>query len=66
MINGDIGTLIKSWDSDPRWSGVTRPYSAEDVARLSWSVRIEYTLARMGAERLWGLMQTEPTRRSSR
>src|SRR4051794_15329939 len=59
MVNGDIATLIKSWENDPRWSGVNRPYSAEDVDRLSGSVRIEYTLARMGAERLWDLIQTE-------
>lgn len=60
MINGDLAALIKSWETDPRWSGIKRPYSAEDVIRLSGTVRIEYTLARMGAERLWHLMHTEP------
>ena len=39
---------------------MTRPYSAEDVLRLRGSIHIEYTLARMGAERLWDLLQTEP------
>ena len=43
----------------PRWSGIQRDYSAEDVARLQGSVRIEHTLARRGAERLWSLLHTE-------
>jgi isocitrate lyase len=45
--------LQKSWDSDPRWKGVTRPYSAEDVVRLRGTVDVEYSLARQGAEKLW-------------
>jgi isocitrate lyase len=52
--------LERSWKSDPRWKGVTRPYTAADVARLRGTVAIEYTLARMGAERLWELLRTEP------
>lgn len=52
--------LARSWKSEPRWEGITRPYSAEDVVRLRSSAQIEYTLARMGAERLWNLMHTEP------
>ncbi|MEM9694922.1 MAG: isocitrate lyase [Myxococcota bacterium] len=46
--------------SASRWKGVTRPYSKEDVKRLRGSIRIEHTLARLGAERLWELMHTEP------
>ena len=42
-----------------RWNGILRPYNGEAVDRLRPSVRIEYTLARMGAERLWNLLQTE-------
>jgi isocitrate lyase len=42
-----------------RWDGVIRPYSDADVLRLRGSVRIEYTLARLGAERLWELLTTE-------
>jgi isocitrate lyase len=42
-----------SWKSDARWKGITRHYSAEDVVRLAGRVRIEHTLARLGAERLW-------------
>jgi len=48
------------WESDPRWNGITRPYSAEDVFRLRGSIQIEYTLARHGARRLWHLLHTEP------
>jgi isocitrate lyase len=42
-----------------RWDGIERPYTAEDVERLRGSVRIEHTLARLGAERLWELLQHE-------
>jgi isocitrate lyase len=42
-----------------RWAGIKRPYTDADVARLRGSVRIEHTLARLGAERLWQLLQTE-------
>jgi isocitrate lyase len=50
---------IPRWDNDPRWSGITRPYSGEDVARLRGSVHIEHTLAQLGAQRLWDLLQSE-------
>ena len=43
-----------------RWHGIERPYSSEDVERLRGSVVVEHTLARLGAERLWSLLQTEP------
>lgn len=52
-------SLAESWQRDPRWKGITRPYSAEDVIRLRGSIQIEYTLARLGAERLWQLLNTE-------
>jgi isocitrate lyase len=48
----------EQWKTDPRWEGVLRTYSAADVERLRGSVRIEHTLARLGAERLWELMRT--------
>jgi isocitrate lyase len=51
--------LKKYWETDSRWKGVERPYSAEDVLRLRGSVHIEYTLAKLGAERLWNLLHTE-------
>jgi isocitrate lyase len=52
--------LEKSWSSDARWKGITRTYSANDVVKLSGSIQIEHTLARMGAERLWKLLSEEP------
>src|SRR3954470_12420998 len=47
-----------NWN-DPRWNGITRPYSQEDVERLRGTVRIEHSLARAGAERLWALLHEE-------
>lgn len=52
--------LTHDWSTSPRWKGVERPYSAEDVMRLRGSIHIEHSLARMGADRLWELLQTEP------
>ena len=52
--------LNNEWANNPRWKGVERPYTAEDVFRLRGSIHIEHTLARMGAEHLWELLQTEP------
>jgi isocitrate lyase len=51
--------LNYEWANNPRWKGVERPYTAEDVLRLRGSVQIEHTLAHLGAERLWELLQTE-------
>jgi len=53
-------SLEQSWKSQPRWQGTVRPYSGEDVIRLRGSVEIEYTIARLGADRLWELLHTEP------
>src|SRR5210317_145319 len=52
--------LSKEWKESPRWKGTQRPYSAEDVVRLSGSVEIEYTLARLGAEKLWTDIHEKP------
>jgi len=52
--------LRQQWATDPRWDGITRPYSAEDVVRLRGTVAIEYTLAKLGAEKLWRYLHTEP------
>jgi isocitrate lyase len=51
--------LEANWKGNLRWKGVTRPYSGVDVVRLRGTVQIEYTLARLGAERLWNLLQSE-------
>jgi isocitrate lyase len=55
--NATNNHINPDWASDSRWSGITRTYSYADVRRLRGSVQIEYTLARLGAERLWKLMQ---------
>ena len=55
-----IRALEQDWAENPRWKGVRRTYSAADVVRLAGSVRVEHTLARRGAEKLWSLVNTEP------
>ena len=44
------------WKHNPRWEGVKRPYTAEEVVNLRGSVSIEYTLAKLGAEKFWKLL----------
>jgi isocitrate lyase len=51
--------LASEWRTSDRWRGIERPYDPESVQRLRGSVVIEHTLARLGAERLWHLLQTE-------
>ncbi|HEY8346582.1 MAG TPA: isocitrate lyase [Symbiobacteriaceae bacterium] len=58
-IKREAAALEQEWATNPRWKGVRRDYSAEDVIRLRGSIQVEYTLARMGAERLWHLLHTE-------
>lgn len=60
MTNQAAVELKKDWETNPRWKGVKRTYSAEDVVRLRGSVQIEHTLARRGAEKLWNYVNTEP------
>ena len=55
-----IAELQQDWDTNPRWKGVVRNYTAADVVRLRGSVRIEHTLAERGAEKLWSLVNDEP------
>jgi isocitrate lyase len=56
----DVAKLEREWSQNPRWQGVKRGYGAQEVLRLRGSVRIEHTLARRGAERLWRLLHEEP------
>ncbi|HEV2450591.1 MAG TPA: isocitrate lyase [Streptosporangiaceae bacterium] len=58
MSDKAAGLRLK-WQEDPRWAGVERTYSAEDVIKLRGSVQEEHTLARVGAERLWRLLRFE-------
>src|SRR5438067_7559566 len=55
-----IAALEKDWAENPRWKGVKRTYTAADVVRLRGSLQIDHTLAKRGAEKLWGLVNTEP------
>ena len=50
--------IVKTQKSE-RFAGITRPYGQADVLRLRGNFRVEYTVARLGAERLWNLLQTE-------
>ncbi|MDP3222841.1 MAG: isocitrate lyase, partial [Rubrivivax sp.] len=52
--------LEKDWAENPRWKGIKRGYSADDVVRLRGSLAIEHTLAKRGAEKLWNLINAEP------
>jgi isocitrate lyase len=58
-ISQQADRLRSEWATSQRWSGIERTYSAEDVVRLQGTVREEHTLARLGAERLWSLLQSE-------
>ncbi|MGZ8701094.1 MAG: isocitrate lyase [Gaiellaceae bacterium] len=58
-IHSEAAELAQRWAEDSRWSGILRPYEAEDVVRLRGSVTPEQTLARLGAERLWQLLADE-------
>ena len=51
--------IQQDWDENPRWLGITRDYTPEEVLRLQGSFREEHTLARRGADRLWQLLNTE-------
>ncbi|MDZ7622626.1 MAG: isocitrate lyase [Candidatus Competibacteraceae bacterium] len=55
-----VEQLKKDWAENPRWKGITRGYSAEDVVRLRGNMPIEYSLAQRGAEKLWQLVNNEP------
>lgn len=57
--NGKTAPTLNDWNTNSRWQGITRPYTQQDVERLRGSVHIEHTLARLGAERLWDLLQGE-------
>ena len=46
----EIAAIQKDWDTNPRWKGIKRGYTAEDVVRLRGSLKIDYTLAKHGAE----------------
>ena len=55
-----VEQLKNDWAENPRWKGITRGYTAEDVVRLRGNVPVEYSLAQRGAEQLWNLINNEP------
>ena len=56
----EVAKLNKEWAENPRWAGIKRGYTAEDVVRLRGSLHIEHTLVRRGAEKLWDLVNNTP------
>jgi isocitrate/methylisocitrate lyase len=58
-IESQAGALHRQWATDPRWAGIERTYTAADVVKLRGSVQEEYTLARLGANRLWALLHED-------
>lgn len=58
--DNQVKQLEQEWATSPRWKNIKRDYAASDVVRLRGSLRIEYTLARRGAEKLWNLANEEP------
>jgi isocitrate lyase len=58
--NSNATKISRTWKQDKRWQSILRPYAAADVLRLRGSIRIEHTLAALGAERLWALLHSEP------
>jgi isocitrate lyase len=58
-ISQQAANLHAMWETDQRWTGVRRDYTAQDVIRLRGSVTEEHTLARRGARRLWELLQAD-------
>ena len=56
----EVEALEEDWSTNPRWRGVERGYSAQDVIRLRGSLRVEHTLAERGAEKLWRMCNERP------
>lgn len=55
-----IAYLEQDWKQNPRWKGITRPYTARDVVRLSGSLPIEHTIAKEGSKKFWKLINEAP------
>ncbi|CRX38029.1 isocitrate lyase [Estrella lausannensis] len=59
-MNEKARQLKKNWDENPRWRGVVRTYSAEEVVKLQGTIQLDHTLARIGAAKLWDYLSKEP------
>ncbi|MBL8058209.1 MAG: isocitrate lyase [Anaerolineales bacterium] len=60
MTRLSVEEMKQAWATDARWKGITRPYTAEEVDRLRGSLQLDHTLARLGAEKLWRWLHSEP------
>jgi isocitrate lyase len=56
----EVSALKCEWETDPRWSGIVRPFKAEEVLKLRGTLKLEYSYASAGAKRLWHLLNHEP------
>ena len=52
--------LEHTWNTDPRWAGIVRGYSADEVVRLRGTVPVEHSLAKLGAAKLWRSLHEQP------
>lgn len=59
-MNDKARLLKKSWEENPRWKGIKRTYSAEEVVKLQGTVQLDHTLARMGSLKLWNALSDTP------
>jgi isocitrate lyase len=59
ILEDDAECIQSQWDNDPRWTGIERTYTPDDVLKLRGTLKLEYTFAEAGAKRLWHLLQTE-------
>ena len=60
VVPDEVSELEDFWENDPRWKGIARTYSAEEVLKLRGNLHVEHTFARVGAKRLWYLLHKEP------
>ncbi|MEM9593588.1 MAG: isocitrate lyase [Acidobacteriota bacterium] len=60
MLPESTCEIQKDWETNPRWAGVERPYDSAQVDKLRGTVKVAHTLAQVGAERLWRLLENEP------
>src|SRR5512141_1432297 len=59
QIRSEAEVLRRRWETEERWTGVVRPYGAEEVVRLRGKIRNEFSFARTAAEKLWSLVNAE-------
>ncbi|MBL0713592.1 MAG: hypothetical protein JJV98_07800, partial [Desulfosarcina sp.] len=59
IMPDEIDEVAQEWQNDPRWKGIERPFSAEEMLKLRGTLRLDYTFATIGAKRLWHLLNSE-------